>query len=99
MAPGEGGLGFPSDDVVCGWHVLGDILEQRVGQELVTGGQVGPPFWWEWGSEALNSRFGRRGLVHWISDSVLGQQWPLQINPCLSFLKEVGKVRPVSKQG
>lgn len=62
MAPGEGGLGFPSDDVVCGWHVLGDILEQRVGQELVTGGHVGPPFWWEWGSEALNSRSGGRGL-------------------------------------
>lgn len=42
VAPGEGGLGFPSDDVVRGWHVFGDILEQRVGQELVTGGHVGP---------------------------------------------------------
>lgn len=28
MAPGEGGLSFPPDDMVCGWYVLGDVLEQ-----------------------------------------------------------------------
>lgn len=37
VAPREGGLGFSPDDVVCGWNVLGDILEQRVQQELVIG--------------------------------------------------------------
>lgn len=28
MAPGEGGLSFPWDDVICGGHVLGDELQQ-----------------------------------------------------------------------
>lgn len=28
MAPRKGGLGFPPDDVVCGWHILGDVLQQ-----------------------------------------------------------------------
>lgn len=28
MAPREGGLSFPADDVVCGRHVLGDVLQQ-----------------------------------------------------------------------
>lgn len=37
VAPREGCLGFPADDVVCCWHILGDILEQRIGQELVPG--------------------------------------------------------------
>lgn len=44
VAPREGGLSLPADDVVCGWHILGDILEQRIGQEVVTGEGVGPPF-------------------------------------------------------
>lgn len=26
VAPREGGLSFPPDDVVCGWHILGDVL-------------------------------------------------------------------------
>lgn len=67
MAPGEGSLGFPSDDVVCGWHILGDILEQRIAQELVTGDRGSPLFWWEWGSEALSSTFGVGG---WSTGSV-----------------------------
>lgn len=29
VAPREGGLGLSLDDMVCGCHVLGDILEQR----------------------------------------------------------------------
>lgn len=28
VAPREGGLSFSPDDMVCGWHVLGNILEQ-----------------------------------------------------------------------
>lgn len=28
MAPREGSLSFSPDDMVCGWHVLGNILEQ-----------------------------------------------------------------------
>lgn len=83
MAPGKGGLSFPADDVVCGWHVLGDVLEQRIEQELVTGDGVGPPFWWEWGREALSSRLVGGGS----SDLVLGQRWPLQIALHLLSLK------------
>lgn len=28
MAPREGGLGFPPDDMVRGRHILGDVLQQ-----------------------------------------------------------------------
>jgi hypothetical protein len=38
VASREGGLSFPPDDMVCGWHILGDVLGQTERwRELVMG--------------------------------------------------------------
>ena len=59
----------------------------------MTDDQVGPPSWWAWGNETVSFRWWWwGGMVHWICDSVLAQQWLLEVQ-LLTSLEEVGQAR------